>query len=207
MKKKDILTALLLLGSTVQAQNWPEIKPEARPGSRWWWMGSAVDQKGLAYNLHKYGTAGIGSLEITPIYGVKGNEQRDIPFLSSRWMEMYQYTQDEAQKNGIDIDMNTGTGWPFGGPEITLEHAATRAIFEQYTVTGGKKIEQQIKITSPKEQKQREFAQLSRLMAYAEDGTCLNLTSKVKNGKLEWNAPKGEWKLIALFVGLSLIHI
>ena len=50
MKKKDILTALLLLGSTVQAQNWPEIKPEARPGSRWWWMGSAVDQKGLAYN-------------------------------------------------------------------------------------------------------------------------------------------------------------
>ena len=100
MKKKDILTALLLLGSTVQAQNWPEIKPEARPGSRWWWMGSAVDQKGLAYNLHKYGTAGIGSLEITPIYGVKGNEQRDIPFLSSRWMEMYQYTQDEAQKNG-----------------------------------------------------------------------------------------------------------
>ena len=157
MKKKDILTALLLLGSTVQAQNWPEIKPEARPGSRWWWMGSAVDQKGLAYNLHKYGTAGIGSLEITPIYGVKGNEQRDIPFLSSRWMEMYQYTQDEAQKNGIDIDMNTGTGWPFGGPEITLEHAATRAIFEQYTVTGGKKIEQQIEITSPKEQKQREF--------------------------------------------------
>lgn len=204
MKKKDILTALLLLGSTVQAQNWPEIKPEARPGSRWWWMGSAVDPKGLAYNLHKYGTAGIGSLEITPIYGVKGNEQRDIPFLSSRWMEMYQYTQDEAQKNGIDIDMNTGTGWPFGGPEITLEHAATRAIFEQYTVTGSKKIEQQIEITSPKEQKQREFAQLSRLMAYAEDGTCLNLTSKVKNGKLEWNAPKGEWKLIALFVGKTL---
>lgn len=25
-----------------------------------------------------------------------------------------------------------------------------------------------------------------------------------KNGKLEWNAPKGEWKLIALFVGKTL---
>lgn len=80
MKKNNILLMLFLLGNTVQAQNWPEIKPEARPGSRWWWMGSAVDPKGLAYNLHKYGTAGIGSLEITPIYGVKGNEQRDIPF-------------------------------------------------------------------------------------------------------------------------------
>lgn len=38
-------------------------------------------------------------------------------------------------------------------------------------------------------------------MAYSTDGTCLNLTAKVKNGKLKWSAPKGEWKLIALFIG------
>lgn len=201
MKKNDILALLLLLGSAAQAQNWPEIKPEARPGSRWWWMGSAVDKQNLSYNLRLYGTAGIGSLEITPIYGVKGNEQREIPFLSPRWMEMLEYTQDEAKKNGIGIDMNTGTGWPFGGPDITLEHAATRAIFEQYSITGGKDIVQDISISNPKEKKQREIATLNRLMAYSTDGTCLNLTAKVKNGKLKWSAPKGEWKLIALFIG------
>lgn len=201
MKKNDILALLLLLGSAAQAQNWPEIKPEARPGSRWWWMGSAVDKQNLSYNLRLYGTAGIGSLEITPIYGVKGNEQREIPFLSPRWMEMLEYTQDEAKKNGIGIDMNTGTGWPFGGPDITLEHAATRAIFEQYSITGGKDIVQDISISNPKEKKQREIATLNRLMAYSTDGTCLNLTEKVKNGKLKWSAPKGEWKLIALFIG------
>lgn len=201
MKKNDILALLLLLGSAAQAQNWPEIKPEARPGSRWWWMGSAVDKQNLSYNLRLYGTAGIGSLEITPIYGVKGNEQREIPFLSPRWMEMLEYTQDEAKKNGIGIDMNTGTGWPFGGPDITLEHAATRAIFEQYSITGGKDIVQDISISNPKEKKQREIATLNRLMAYSTDGICLNLTAKVKNGKLKWSAPKGEWKLIALFIG------
>lgn len=201
MKKNDILALLLLLGSAAQAQNWPEIKPEARPGSRWWWMGSAVDKQNLSYNLRLYGTAGIGNLEITPIYGVKGNEQREIPFLSPRWMEMLEYTQDEAKKNGIGIDMNTGTGWPFGGPDITLEHAATRAIFEQYSITGGKDIVQDISISNPKEKKQREIATLNRLMAYSTDGTCLNLTAKVKNGKLKWSAPKGEWKLIALFIG------
>lgn len=201
MKKNDILALLLLLGSAAQAQNWPEIKPEARPGSRWWWMGSAVDKQNLSYNLRLYGTTGIGSLEITPIYGVKGNEQREIPFLSPRWMEMLEYTQDEAKKNGIGIDMNTGTGWPFGGPDITLEHAATRAIFEQYSITGGKDIVQDISISNPKEKKQREIATLNRLMAYSTDGTCLNLTAKVKNGKLKWSAPKGEWKLIALFIG------
>lgn len=158
MKKNDILALLLLLGSAAQAQNWPEIKPEARPGSRWWWMGSAVDKQNLSYNLRLYGTAGIGSLEITPIYGVKGNEQREIPFLSPRWMEMLEYTQE-------------------------------------------KDIVQDISISNPKEKKQREIATLNRLMAYSTDGTCLNLTAKVKNGKLKWSAPKGEWKLIALFIG------
>lgn len=201
MRKSDILALLLLLGGTAQAQNWPEIKSEARPGSRWWWMGSAVDKKNLSYNLNLYGTAGIGSLEITPIYGVKGNEQREIPFLSPQWMEMFKYTQTEAKKNGTEIDMNTGTGWPFGGPDITLNHAATRAIFEQYSVTGGKEIVQDISINNPKEKKQREIATLNRLMAYNTEGICLDLTAKVKSGKLKWNAPKGEWKLIALFIG------
>lgn len=201
MRKSDILALLLLLGGTAQAQNWPEIKSEARPGSRWWWMGSAVDKKNLSYNLNLYGTAGIGSLEITPIYGVKGNEQREIPFLSPQWMEMFKYTQTKAKKNGIEIDMNTGTGWPFGGPDITLNHAATRAIFEQYSVTGGKEIVQDISINNPKEKKQREIATLNRLMAYNTEGICLDLTAKVKSGKLKWNAPKGEWKLIALFIG------
>ena len=201
MRKSDILAIMLLLGGTAQAQNWPEIKSEARPGSRWWWMGSAVDKKNLSYNLNLYGTAGIGSLEITPIYGVKGNEQREIPFLSPLWMEMFKYIQTGAKKNGIEIDMNTGIGWPFGGPDITLNHAATRAIFEQYSVTGGKEIVQDISINNPKEKKQREIATLNRLMAYNTEGICLDLTAKVKSGKLKWNAPKGEWKLIALFIG------
>ena len=37
MKKKDILTALLLLGSTVQAQNWPEIKKHDREADGGGW--------------------------------------------------------------------------------------------------------------------------------------------------------------------------
>lgn len=205
MKKYNMLWTFLLLGSAAQAQNWPEVKPEARPGSRWWWLGSAVDQKNLSYNLEKYGSAGLGSLEITPIYGVQGNEKNDIDFLSPKWMEMLQYTQAEARKNGIDIDMNTGTGWPFGGPDVSIEEAATKAIFESYQVTGGKEITMDIRITDPKEQKrQQDIARLSRLMAYDGKGKCLNLTSKVTDGKLKWEAPEGDWRLIALFVGKTL---
>jgi len=37
------------------------------------------------------------------------------------------------------VDMNNGTGWPFGGPGVSLEDAATKAIFQHYTVAAGKK--------------------------------------------------------------------
>lgn len=128
MKKNSILLFLLCSAMGAAAQNWPEVRPEARPGSRWWWLGSAVDKDNLNYNLKEYGKAGLGSLEVTPIYGVKGNESHNIRFLSPEWMEMFRYTQEVGKMNGIDIDMNTGTGWPFGGPRY-LFHKQQQKLF------------------------------------------------------------------------------
>ena len=36
---------------TTQAQQWPKPLPEAKAGTRRWWMGSAVDRQGLEWNL------------------------------------------------------------------------------------------------------------------------------------------------------------
>lgn len=206
MKKSGILFLVVSLcfGLEAIAQNWPEIRPEAKPGSRWWWLGSAVDKDNLTYNLKEYGRAGLGSLEVTPIYGVKGNESHNIDFLSPQWMEMFQYTQGEGKKYGIDIDMNMGTGWPFGGPEVSLQQAAAKAIFECYEVIGGRLVRLEISIRNPREKMQRDIAELDCLMAYGTKGEIVNLTKKVKNGYLNWKAPEGNWKLVALFIGRTL---
>lgn len=45
---------MLAAGGSVQAQQWPDAPAEARPGTRWWWLGSAVDEKNLTYNLEEY---------------------------------------------------------------------------------------------------------------------------------------------------------
>ena len=103
---------------------------ENKPYVRWWWLGSAVDRAGLTYNLEEFARAGLGGVEITPIYGVKGNEANDIPFLSGKWMEMYKFTIAKADSLGLQVDMNCGTGWPFGGPEITPGLAAQRMKIE-----------------------------------------------------------------------------
>lgn len=198
--KRLTITILLFSSSFIMAtaQEWPAANPEARPSTRWWWLGSAVDKTNLTYNLEEYAKAGIGGVEITPIYGVQGNDANDIPFLSPEWMQMLQYTQDEGKRLNIMIDMNTGTGWPYGGPSVSTEDAATKAIFQEYILQSGEQLKEPVE---PKEDKQRSVATLSRLMAYSDKGQTLNLTSKVKNGKLDWIAPQGKWKLIALFNG------
>jgi hypothetical protein len=81
--------ALALMSSlNCQAQLLPTPTQEAKPGVRWWWMGSAVDQENLKWNLGEYAKAGIGAVEITPLYGVQGNDKNDIPYLSPKWMDM-----------------------------------------------------------------------------------------------------------------------
>ena len=202
MKKQTLIACCLLLaGGSMQAQQWPDTPAEARPATRWWWLGNAVDEKNLTYNLEEYARAGLGGLEITPIYGVQGNDANEIPFLSPRWMEMLRHTQTEGKRTGLEIDMNTGTGWPFGGPEVSIKDAASKAIFQTYDVEGGKEIVLDLAVN---DEKQRPHAILSRVMGYAENGSCIDLTARVKHNKLHWKASAGKWKLIALYVGKTL---
>ncbi|MBO4444532.1 MAG: glycosyl hydrolase family 2 [Bacteroidaceae bacterium] len=126
----SLLLALCALPTKAQqTELWPDVKAEARPGARWWWLGSAVDKENLEWSIRTYAEAGLGELEITPIYGVQGNEENDIPFLSPRWMEMLRFCYDVADEVGIRIDMSTGTGWPFGGPWVSDDDAACKAVF------------------------------------------------------------------------------
>ena len=124
------------LFSPVGAQSWPTSRPEAKPGTRWWWLGSAVDKDNLQWNLSEYARVGIGAVEITPLYGVQGNDSKNIPFLSPQWMQALKTVEDIARPLDIEVDMNCGTGWPFGGPHVPLEQAACKAVFKDTVVNG-----------------------------------------------------------------------
>src|SRR5579871_4848414 len=76
---------------------WPAVTRTMRPWTRWWWPGSAVDRPNLTHLLETYHAAGLGGVEITPIYGVQGQEAREISYLSPAWLEMLHHTLSEAQ--------------------------------------------------------------------------------------------------------------
>ena len=131
-----LVLILCVCMADASAQSWPTPRPEAKPGTRWWWLGSAVDKENLEWNLSEYARVGIGAVEITPLYGVKGNDQNNIPFLSPKWMQALKTVEDIAKPLGIEVDMNCGTGWPFGGPHISLDQAACKAIVKDTVING-----------------------------------------------------------------------
>lgn len=201
-------TFCLLLFSKPWAQSnktnpWPQQTKEMHPWTRWWWMSSAVDEKNLDKLLTAYSKAGIGGVEVTPIYGARGYENRYLPFLSSAWMNVLRFTVKKASSVGMGVDMNNGTGWPFGGPQVTPQDAASKLIIQTYKVEAGKPLADKIVL---KDEKQLQAgARLQAFTAYGDKGEVVSLLDKVdNNGQLNWSPAAGEWELYAAFSGKTL---
>jgi hypothetical protein len=166
---------------------WPEITAECRPWTRWWWLGSAVDKDNLTALLKQYRQAGLGGVEICPIYGAKGFENRYLDFLSPKWMEALAHTTSEAKRLGLGVDLTTGTGWPFGGPGVSTAEASSRVVLKRYDIAGGARLNSKLPAGN-----------LQCLMAIPKEGKQVDLTARVKDGRLDWTAPPGAWQLYAV---------
>ncbi|MFI0430313.1 glycosyl hydrolase [Mariniflexile sp. HMF6888] len=177
---------------------WPEQSNVNKPWTRWWWMGSAVDKPNIKSSLIDFHKAGIGGVEITPIYGVKGQEDNFIDYLSPKWLDMLNYTVTIADSLGMQVDMVLGTGWPYGGPQVTANNAATKLLVETYKVKKGETFNKEI---VAKNDKNKDISQLLNVLAYGSDSSYVDLTSNLKGNHLEWKATNTNYTIYAIFAG------
>ena len=183
---KRILFFLFCLPSLAPANDtlWPEPTFESKPWTRWWWPGSGVDQKNLTSQLQQFHEAGIGGVEICPIYGAKGYETRDLPFLAKEWTAAYAHTAHETARLGLGLDLTTGTGWPFGGPWVGEADASASLENVKAKAAGGTALS----LPLPK-------GNVKILTAWPKEGDAIDLRGQVKEGRLEWTPPAGEWSI------------
>lgn len=174
MKRIIILLLLCILVNPYSGFSQLKHSNLSKPWTYWWWMGNSVSRKGITENLKDMNIAGIGGVHIVPIYGEKGDENNFIKYLSPEWMEMLKYTTDEASRLGMGVDMTSGTGWPFGGPNVTSSDAAKAF----YVVPVEPKVQANILDYA----KTRNNAKLVALVAYDEKGKYQNITSQVHPG-------------------------
>ncbi len=169
--------------------NWPIIKVENKPGVYWWWMGSAVDKENITYNLKNLSDAGIGGVLVIPIYGVQGEENKYIDFLSPKWIDMLGYTSTEAKRLNLNVDMTTGTGWPFGGSHITKKDAALKIRYEKYSLQKGESVH--IKIDPDT---------IQSLRAFSDNHKSIDLLKLINiDNEIFWKATNDDWQIFKVW--------
>lgn len=177
----------------------PQIGSLQKAWTRWWWMGNAVTRSGITNHLEKMAEANFGGVEISPIYGVEGYEKDFVEYLSEEWMNLLIHTVEEARRLGMQVDMITGSGWPFGGSHVTIEDASRRLQLRMYRMEPGEKLNHPVQQIN---KQNTVAAPLHLLMGYSSEGDSVDLTEYVnKRGELEWipDENKGSWQLIAFF--------
>lgn len=199
------LSVICFAFGNLSAQNpWPKTTETVKPWTRWWWMGNAVDEKGLDKQLTTLNKAGFGGVEIVPIYGAKGFENQYINYLSPEWMKMLQFTTNKAKSLNMGVDMAVGTGWPIGGPQVSEEDAATKMIVQTYTISSGEKFSEKIVLNDEK-LKNLKTIKLDIVTAYNEKNEAVVLNDKITNdSSLNWKPDSGKWTIYAVFTGKTL---
>ena len=129
------IAALLAAGSLSAADNIGQLQrsfdqpPDAaRIMARWWWFGTAVTKPELEREMETMKAGGFGGFEVQQTYalaldgelpGVTNNR-----FLSPEHLEALRFTAEKAKDLGLRMNLTLGSGWPYGGPQISRSEAA-----------------------------------------------------------------------------------
>lgn len=112
------MTTLLLAASLL---SWPAATQDSKPWVYNWWMGSAVDEKGLEAQCAALEEGGFGGFHVIPIYEARGWEAKTRRFLSDEWMRVFADAVRIGKAHGLGVDLTMGCGWCFGGPQLRAE--------------------------------------------------------------------------------------
>ncbi|MBT0669370.1 glycoside hydrolase [Novosphingobium profundi] len=139
--------ALILTGASAHGQDdpvWTSFvtpPPEARPLVRWWWFGPAVTDVELDREITAMRQGGFGGFEVQPVYPLTLGEAPGAPenlrYLSPQFLARLRHAAKTGRAQGLRVDVTLGSGWPFGGPHVTLAAASALVRLERAPLAAG----------------------------------------------------------------------
>src|SRR6266511_474666 len=95
---------------------------------RWWWFGPAVTKPELEREMRLMKDGGFGGFEVQPVYPLTLDDPakgiRNFPFLSDEYLDALRFVSTKAHELGLRMDLTLGSGWPFGGPQVSVDQAS-----------------------------------------------------------------------------------
>ncbi|MCY3017609.1 MAG: glycosyl hydrolase [Planctomycetota bacterium] len=158
--KKTMIAVLLMLASVGSARaadaeatlrelekSFVQPPESARPWVYWFWLNSNITREGITADLEAMKRAGIGGVLIMEVD--QGAPVGPVAFMGPQWRELFKHVVAEAQRLGLEVNMNNDAGWNgSGGPWIKPELSMQTVVWGETTIEGPKRFEE--KLPQPK---------------------------------------------------------
>ena len=108
---------------------------DAKPWVYWFWLNGNITKEGITADLEAMKRVGIGGVLIMEVD--QGVPSGPIGFMSGAWRELFQYMVAEADRLGLEVNMNNDAGWNgSGGPWIKPEESMQKVVFSETELEG-----------------------------------------------------------------------
>ena len=141
-----VALAAVLLPTTVSAASddlasgFQDPPDSARPWVYWFWLNGNITREGITADLEAMKRVGIGGVLIMEVD--QGAPLGPIPFAGPEWRELFKHVVSEANRLGLEVNMNNDAGWcGSGGPWVTPDKAMQKLVWTETQVPGGQRFE------------------------------------------------------------------
>ncbi len=112
----------------------------ARPWVYWFWLNGNITREGITADLEAMKRAGIGGVLIMEVD--QGIPLGPVAFMGPAWRELFRHVVSEAQRLGLEVNINDDAGWNgSGGPWIQPEQSMQKVVWSETNLEGAKRFE------------------------------------------------------------------
>ncbi|MHB0998976.1 MAG: glycosyl hydrolase [Armatimonadota bacterium] len=135
-----ILCSMLPAAAGNLAKDFQSPPVSAQPWVYWFWLNGNVTREGITADLEAMKRVGIGGVLIMEVD--QGAPLGPVDFMSPKWRELFKHVVSEAQRLGLEVNMNNDAGWNgSGGPWIKPEQSMQKVVWSELDVEGSKHFE------------------------------------------------------------------
>ena len=223
MKHTFTLFIALLVGCSLTAASacadqleevFSQPPPEARPWVYWFWMGSTITADGITGDLQALHDAGFGGSVMCSMADICkpgaapiGNPPTpDIVTFNDKWWQLVRHAATESNRLGLEFGIGNCAGYEScGGPWITPELSMQKVVWSETQFSGpgvfsGNVPKPDLAIRGfPEVLARRTVVRDIAVLAVPAKGDIAtnriyDLSDRLTpDGKLQWDAPTGEW--------------
>ncbi len=108
---------------------------DARPWVYWFWLNGNITSNGITADLEAMKRVGIGGVLIMEVD--QGAPLGPVPFMSAEWRKLFRHVVTEADRLGLEVNLNNDAGWNgSGGPWIRPEQSMQKVVCTETNLTG-----------------------------------------------------------------------